>query len=98
MKRELATIGNILSFIENRLPNKKVDTIELEVYSTNDYIIWRINMTKEEIEKKIYFAEMIIGVINHVERPILMYEEEKQVVKEALSEYKYKLESELRGR
>ena len=32
MKRELATIGNILSFIENRLPNKKVDTIELEVY------------------------------------------------------------------
>lgn len=32
MKRELATIGNILPFIENRLPNKKVDTIELEVY------------------------------------------------------------------
>jgi len=55
-------------------------------------------MTKEEIEKKIYFAEMLIGVINHVERPMLMYEEEKQVVKEALSEYKYKLESELRGR
>lgn len=49
-------------------------------------------MTKEEIEKKIYFAEMLI------KRPILVFDEEKQVVKEALSEYKYKLESELRGR
>ncbi len=55
-------------------------------------------MTREEIEKKIYFAEMIIGAINHIERPILMYEEEKKVVKEALSDYKYKLESELRGK
>jgi len=36
-----------------------------------------MNMTKEEIEKRIYFAEMLIGVINHVERPMLMYDEEK---------------------
>ena len=49
-------------------------------------------MTKEEIEKRIYFAEMFI------KRPILVYDEEKRVIKEALSEYKYKLESELRGR
>jgi hypothetical protein len=55
-------------------------------------------MTKEEIEKKIYFAETVLGAIKHIERPMLVYEEEKQVVKEALSEYKYKLESELRGR
>ena len=58
----------------------------------------KCNMTKEEIEKKIYFAETVLGAIKHIERPMLVYEEEKQVVKEALSEYKYKLESELRGR
>ena len=55
-------------------------------------------MANEEIEKKIYFAETVIGLINHLECPILMYEEEKQVVKEALSDYLYKLRMEEIGK
>ena len=55
-------------------------------------------MTNEEIEKKMYFAEVVLGAIKNLERPILMYEEEKQVVKEALSDYLYKLRMELMGK
>lgn len=55
-------------------------------------------MNNDEINKKIYFAETVIGAINHVERPMLIYEEEKKVVKEALGAYISKLEMELRGR
>jgi len=55
-------------------------------------------MNNDEIKKKIYFAETVIGAINHVECPMLMYEGEKNVVKEALGDYISKLEMELRGR
>lgn len=55
-------------------------------------------MTREDIEKELIFADMVLGVIKNVERPILMYDEEKNVVKKALTEYKYKLESEMRGK
>lgn len=55
-------------------------------------------MDNDEIKKKIYFAETVIGAINHVKCPMLMYEEEKDVVKEALDDYISKLETELRGR
>ena len=55
-------------------------------------------MTREEIEKELIFADMVLGAIKNVKMPILVYDEEKDVVKKALIEYKYKLESEMRGR
>ena len=55
-------------------------------------------MDNKEIEKEIYFAETVIGAIDHVERPMLIYDEEKKVVKKALQEYIYDLESKQRGR
>ena len=57
-----------------------------------------MRMTIEEINKEICFAEMVIGAINNVKRPMLMYEEEKAVTKKALRKYVDELESELRGR
>ncbi|MBQ2856579.1 MAG: hypothetical protein IJE78_05515 [Bacteroidaceae bacterium] len=55
-------------------------------------------MTKEEIEKELIFADMVLCAIKNVKTPMLMYDEEKDVVKKALTEYKYKLESEMRGK
>lgn len=55
-------------------------------------------MTREDIEKELIFADMVLGAIKNVKVPMLMYDEEKDVVKKALTEYKYKLESEMRGR
>jgi len=55
-------------------------------------------MTIDEINKEICFAEMVIGAINNVKVPMLMYEEEKEVTKKALRKYIDELESELRGR
>lgn len=55
-------------------------------------------MTREEIEKELVFADMVLGAIKNVKTPMLMYNEEKDVVKKALAEYKYKLESEMRGK
>ena len=57
-----------------------------------------MGMTIEEINKEICFANMVIGVINNVKTPMLMYEEEKKVTKKALQNYIDELESELRGR
>ena len=55
-------------------------------------------MTREDIEKELIFADMVLGAIKNVKTPMLMYNEEKDVVEKALTEYKYKLESEMRGR
>ena len=55
-------------------------------------------MTREEMNKEIAFAEMVIGAINNVKMPMLVYDEEKSVVKKALFEYISRLENELRGR
>lgn len=55
-------------------------------------------MTREEIQKDITFAEMVISVIKNVSRPMLIYDEEKEVVRKALMRYIDDLESELRGR
>lgn len=49
-------------------------------------------MTREEIEKELIFADMVLGAIKIVKTPMLMYEGEKDVVKKALTEYKSKLE------
>ena len=57
-----------------------------------------MGMTNEEIKQEIYFAEMVIGAINHVKVPMLIYDEEKVVVQKALYKYKQELENELRGR
>ena len=55
-------------------------------------------MTDEEMKKELIFADMVLGAIKNVKTPMLMYDEEKDVVKKALTEYKYKLESEMRGK
>ena len=52
-------------------------------------------MTREEINKELIFADMVLGAIKNVKTPMLVYDEEKEVVKKALNEYKYKLEIEL---
>ena len=57
-----------------------------------------MGMTIDEINKEICFAEMVIGAINNVEVPMLMYDEEKAVIKKALLKYIDELESELRGK
>lgn len=64
-------------------------------------VLWRKvgrEMTREEMNKEIIFANMVLGAIKNVQTPMLMYDEEKTVVRKALSEYVSKLESELRGR
>ena len=53
-------------------------------------------MTREEMNKEIIFIDMVLGAIRNVKTPMLVYDEEKEVVKEALNEYKNKLEFELR--
>ena len=44
-------------------------------------------MTNEEREKNIRIANVLIGAINDLIRPILMYQIEKDVTKEALENY-----------
>ena len=55
-------------------------------------------MTREDIEKELTFGGMVIGAIDNIKVPMLMYDEEKEVVKKALRKYIDELESELRGR
>ena len=55
-------------------------------------------MTIDEINKEITFAKMVIGAIDNVKTPMLVYDEEKIVTKKALYRYIGELESELRGR
>jgi hypothetical protein len=55
-------------------------------------------LIREDIEKELIFADMVLDVIKNVKTPMLMYDEEKDVVKKALTEYKYKLESKMRGK
>ena len=50
----------------------------------------------KETEKEIYFAKTVIGAIDNVEMPRLVYEEEKQVVKKALRKYIDELETQAR--
>ena len=46
-----------------------------------------MGMPNEEREKHIRIANMLIGVINDLERPMLMYQIEKDVTREALENY-----------
>lgn len=52
-------------------------------------------MTIEEYKKEEYFVDAVLGAIENVKVPMLMYEEEKEVVKKALKMYKDYLESEI---
>lgn len=52
----------------------------------------------EKTKKELYFIDAVLGAIRNVEMPILMYEGEKEVVRKALIDYKYKIEDQLRGR
>lgn len=52
-------------------------------------------MTRTEIDKQIVFIDMVLGAIQNVEVPMLMYKGEKEVVKQALTEYRFKLQDRL---
>lgn len=45
-----------------------------------------------------YFAEAVIGAINNIDCPMLMYEGEKEIVRTALERLLSEDESERRGR
>lgn len=51
----------------------------------------------EEDKKELYFANAVLGAIENVEVPMLMYEGEKNVVKKALHKYIAELESKMYG-
>ena len=61
-------------------------------------ILWEDNMTYEDQKKELYFANAVIGVIDNVKTPMLMYQEEKDVVRKALRMYIDGIESDMRGR
>ena len=52
----------------------------------------------EKAKKELYFINAVLGTIQNVEVPMLMYEGEKEVVRKALLDYKFKIENELYGR
>ena len=49
-------------------------------------------MTNEEIERHLFFAKHLINIVDNVKVPMLMYDEEKEVTKEALRLYADDLE------
>lgn len=51
----------------------------------------------DEMKKEVYFANIVIGAIDNVKTPMLMYEEEKQVVRKALKMYIDKIEDKMCG-
>lgn len=51
----------------------------------------------EEQQKELYFASTVIRVIENVKVPMLMHEEEKEVVKKALQMYINKIECDARS-
>ena len=55
-------------------------------------------MTYEDQKKELYFANAVIGVIDNVKTPMLMYQEEKDVVRKALRMYIDRIENDMRGR
>jgi hypothetical protein len=53
------------------------------------------NLTREQINKELYFVDRVLGDIINVEIPKLVYDEEKEVVRKALLDYKSELQSQL---
>ena len=52
----------------------------------------------DEQKKELYFANTVIGAIDNVKTPMLMYQEEKDVVRKALRMYIDRIEDDMRGR
>ena len=52
----------------------------------------------EDIKKELAFIDGILGNIRNVKMPVLVYDEEKEIVRKALLLYKQELESKLRGK
>lgn len=55
-------------------------------------------MTYEDQKKELYFANAVIGAIENVKTPMLMYQEEKDVARKALLMYIDRIESDMRSR
>ena len=55
-------------------------------------------MTYEDQKKELYFANIVIGAIDNVKTPMLMYQEEKDVVRKALCMYIDKIENDMSGK
>ena len=53
---------------------------------------------KKLTDEERYFAETVIGAIDHVKCPMLMYDEEKEIVKKALLKLLEQDDAERRGR
>lgn len=53
--------------------------------------------TKEQ-ERELHFANAILDAIEYVDKPVLCYEEEKEVVRKALRQYIDQIESDARFR
>lgn len=51
----------------------------------------------DEIKKEVYFANIVIGAIDNIKTPMLIYEEEKQVVRKALKMYVDQIEDKMYG-
>jgi hypothetical protein len=56
--------------------------------------VWSSDL-REQVNKELYFNDRALGDIRNVEMPKLVYDEEKEVVRKALADYKSKLQSEL---
>ena len=50
---------------------------------------------REKAEKEMYFAKRIIQDMQHLNVVHLVYDEEKEVVKKALQDYRSKLQSQM---
>lgn len=58
--------------------------------------LWKGGKNMDNQNKELYFAKTVIGAIENVKVPMLMYEEEKEVVKKALQMYINKIEMDAR--
>ena len=55
-------------------------------------------MIYEDQKKELYFANAVIGAIDNVKTPMLMYQEEKDVVRKALLMYINRIENDMSSR
>lgn len=53
---------------------------------------------REDANKQIFFAQRVIDTINNVKTPMLIYDEEKEVVKTALRKHIDELERYIRDK
>ena len=56
-----------------------------------------VGTERDNIEKEVFYAQRVIDIIDNVTTPMLIYDEEKDIVRKALIKYKDELESRIRG-